>query len=502
MTVGVGLLTATLNPTFLNHQLLTELPVEATTSKITYTDEQKITYNLDKVSLTAEVASYAGLAGADIVIPDIIVNNGQTYAITSIGTYAFSNSGIRSVIIGNNVVDINTSAFQTTTAFPDYYKKSLTKVVLGAKVQNIKTDAQKEELAEKIVFYAAAYGTLEEMKESIDETGVTMEILDSEENNLLMAAALGGNEETFSYLWDQISHDTINKRKETLLMAALGGGNKNIAEKIKESDENIFVSLDQFDWDDAFRQQCEVLSYADDEFTEYYIENEKPDLDETEYLCTSITDNGNIAALKIIKKNKNTKEYFNSSEFLNNILQLCFSSSQVRTILEDIPNDIKKELTYSLAKILSEESQMPNEDSEEIVQAFYNAGVPLDNYKGVRLPIYEAASVGDTAAVRKLAELGADLDDKGKIGATAMLPAARGDEDTLEVLLKFGANPNESENKTGLTPLMIAVSWESPECVRMLLDYGADKDAIKKDGTTVYEYAQNVGSEEIITMLD
>ena len=45
MTVGVGLLTATLNPTFLNHQLLTELPVEATTSKITYTDEQKITYN-------------------------------------------------------------------------------------------------------------------------------------------------------------------------------------------------------------------------------------------------------------------------------------------------------------------------------------------------------------------------------------------------------------------------------------------------------------------------
>ena len=141
MTVGVGLLTATLNPTFLNHQLLTELPVEATTSKITYTDEQKITYNLDKVSLTAEVASYAGLAGADIVIPDIIVNNGQTYAITSIGTYAFSNSGIRSVIIGNNVVDINTSAFQTTTAFPDYYKKSLTKVVLGAKVQNIKTDA-------------------------------------------------------------------------------------------------------------------------------------------------------------------------------------------------------------------------------------------------------------------------------------------------------------------------------------------------------------------------
>lgn len=61
--------------------------------------------------------------------------------MTSIGTYAFLNSGIHSVVIGNNVSDINTSAFQTTTAAPDYYKKALIQVTLGTKVQNIKTDA-------------------------------------------------------------------------------------------------------------------------------------------------------------------------------------------------------------------------------------------------------------------------------------------------------------------------------------------------------------------------
>ncbi len=49
---------------------------------------------------------------------------------------------------------------------------------------------------------------------------------------------------------------------------------------------------------------------------------------------------------------------------------------------------------------------------------------------------------------------------------------------------------------------MTAVSWESPECVRLLLDYGADKDAVKKDGTTVYDYAKNIGNEEITAILN
>ena len=91
------------------------------------------------------------------------------------------------------------------------------------------------------------------------------------------------------------------------LMTALGGGNKDIADKIKESDEEIFVSRDRFDSDDVFRQQCEVLSYADDEFTEYYIETEKPNRDETEYLCISIVDNGNTDILRAVKKTKTQK---------------------------------------------------------------------------------------------------------------------------------------------------------------------------------------------------
>lgn len=113
----------------------------AATVNMTYTDEQQITYTLDDTLKTAEVTTYSGKPGVDIIIPDNLCVNGKSYAVTSIGTYAFLNSGIHSVVIGNNVSDINTSAFQTTTAAPDYYKKALIQVTLGTKVQNIKTDA-------------------------------------------------------------------------------------------------------------------------------------------------------------------------------------------------------------------------------------------------------------------------------------------------------------------------------------------------------------------------
>lgn len=120
---------------------LSSWSAHAATVNMTYTDEQQITYTLDDTLKTAEVTTYSGKPGVDIIIPDNLCVNGKSYAVTSIGTYAFLNSGIHSVVIGNNVSDINTSAFQTTTAAPDYYKKALIQVTLGTKVQNIKTDA-------------------------------------------------------------------------------------------------------------------------------------------------------------------------------------------------------------------------------------------------------------------------------------------------------------------------------------------------------------------------
>ena len=131
---------------------LIELSVQAATTTQTYTDNQGITYTLDNTSQTATVTTFSGGAGADAIIPDSVSTDGLSYRVTSIGAYAFSNMGLHSVVIGNNVTDINTSAFQTTTSYPDYYKKALTSVILGNNVQNIKTDAFAGNALTNIIF--------------------------------------------------------------------------------------------------------------------------------------------------------------------------------------------------------------------------------------------------------------------------------------------------------------------------------------------------------------
>ncbi|AYG00671.1 leucine-rich repeat domain-containing protein [Lactococcus allomyrinae] len=148
-----GLLAVSLGPIVSEiPKSLTELSVQAATVTQTYTDSQGITYTLDNTGQTATVTTFSGVVGADVIIPDSVSTDGLSYRVTSIGAYAFSNMGLHSVIIGNNVTDINTSAFQTTTSYPDYYKKALTSVILGSNVQNIKTDAFAGNALTNIIF--------------------------------------------------------------------------------------------------------------------------------------------------------------------------------------------------------------------------------------------------------------------------------------------------------------------------------------------------------------
>lgn len=139
--IMIGVLATTqISPVFSAHPALTALSARAATLSTTYTDSQGVIYSLDSVTQTATASSYSG-TGVKLVIPDFVSSDGLNYPVTSIGTYAFSNAGLQSVTIGDNVTDINTSAFQTTTVFPNYYKTSLTSLVLGKSVQTIKTDA-------------------------------------------------------------------------------------------------------------------------------------------------------------------------------------------------------------------------------------------------------------------------------------------------------------------------------------------------------------------------
>ncbi|KAK9141627.1 hypothetical protein Syun_011027 [Stephania yunnanensis] len=100
--------------------------------------------------------------------------------------------------------------------------------------------------------------------------------------------------------------------------------------------------------------------------------------------------------------------------------------------------------------------------------------------------------------------------------------ALRGDDLLLNQLLRRGLDPNESDN-SGRTPLHIAASKGSENCVLLLLDYGADpnsraeqncldllKDLVcyggdvtlpKSNGTTALHVAVSEGNIEIVRFL-
>jgi ankyrin repeat protein len=90
-------------------------------------------------------------------------------------------------------------------------------------------------------------------------------------------------------------------------------------------------------------------------------------------------------------------------------------------------------------------------------------------------------------------------DSKGRTPLT--WASARGDEDSVETLLKFGADPNIN-CATGNSPLLRSVIARSPRCIRLLLEYGAD--ALHKNtlGFTALHYAAYYkDAEEYLTPL-
>ncbi len=112
-----------------------------------------------------------------------------------------------------------------------------------------------------------------------------------------------------------------------------------------------------------------------------------------------------------------------------------------------------------------------------------------------------AAMAGDRDAVRRLLDLGFDVDSPDAQGCTALLRAAGGGfTSTVELLLARGADPQRAAN-TGATPLSAAVSMRQADIVGALLTAGADIEYRLPGGVTVLMLAAALGLPEIVARL-
>ncbi len=107
--------------------------------------------------------------------------------------------------------------------------------------------------------------------------------------------------------------------------------------------------------------------------------------------------------------------------------------------------------------------------------------------------LLEAASVGDSDAVKDALYSGADVDARDRLGNTALILAADGGyQEVVRLLISYKASVN-AVNKFGYTPLMSAVTNSHRYIAALLIKAGADPKVPNKYGTTPEMYIKAQG---------
>lgn len=107
---------------------------------------------------------------------------------------------------------------------------------------------------------------------------------------------------------------------------------------------------------------------------------------------------------------------------------------------------------------------------------------------------------GRLATAKYLLQIGAD--DKGKLSGKPVLHFAmqQGGIPAVELLLKFGANPNVTD-RSGVTPLMIAASSGAQKYTAMLIEAKAELNLQDSKGATALMHAVLAASYEVVSLL-
>ncbi|MDX8452712.1 ankyrin repeat domain-containing protein [Mesorhizobium sp. VK9D] len=135
------------------------------------------------------------------------------------------------------------------------------------------------------------------------------------------------------------------------------------------------------------------------------------------------------------------------------------------------------------------------------ITAALDAGAGVDESDGKGTPLYLAVRSGHFAAAKLLIERGADVNaaPTPALGPALMPALAKRRIDLINLLLDGGANPNSKRSRE--YAIHIAVNLGCLDCVKALVEAGADVNAKTTDGKTPLHLAKFKGLREIADYL-
>jgi hypothetical protein len=169
-------------------------------------------------------------------------------------------------------------------------------------------------------------------------------------------------------------------------------------------------------------------------------------------------------------------------EFLRNTCDFSITDLQIAAIRGDVTR-----IKHILGKL-------DQKGRTSALAAWY--GPPISSYS----PLALAVRNGHADAVGRLIAFGANVNEAAHYTFTPLANAAeRGHVRIVKRLLKAGANVNSAPD--GYTALMRACWGRQPKAARLLLQDGADPNLKRHDGQRALHFAAKSGSAECVKLL-
>jgi len=165
--------------------------------------------------------------------------------------------------------------------------------------------------------------------------------------------------------------------------------------------------------------------------------------------------------------------------------------------VQDLIKALENDSIPHIKKLLNSNSY--NLNSEVEIGTEYE----LDEYDEIPLLFWAIQSGVTLEAIKLLIEYGANLKLTTREGVGALDYAIKYHRrDILELCKENGIDLTNSKRKSGLTPLMLAASFNDIDMMKYLISLGADPKAKDRSGMDALDYAAKLGQKSAVEFLE